>query len=107
VEHRDPGALEFLMRRLDRRIEGLAYAMEKMKLAEYVDLLDHPRRLLWINFISGVARGFGIAVGFSVLTALAVMLVRELNLINLPLIGRFVAEIVRFVQSDLRGTPGP
>ena len=57
-----------------KKIEGLlkqlSIDMEKMKLAEYVQLLNNPKKLLWINFISGIARGLGTAIGFSILFAI-------------------------------------
>jgi len=72
--------------------------MEKMKLAEYVQLLDHPWRLMYINFIAGLARGVGIAIGFTILGAMVLYFLRILVMLNLPLIGNFIAEIVRMVQ---------
>lgn len=94
---------------LDSPMEGLrgivarlAVNMEKMKLAEYVDLLHSPWRLLWINFISGIARGLGIAIGFAILGAVIVIVLRKLVDLNLPVIGGFVADIVEIVQQQLR-----
>ena len=84
---------------LAAKLDRLALYMEKMKLAEYVHLLENIPRLLWINFISGLARGLGMAVGFTLLGALVVYILTKM--VNLPLIGAFVAEIVRIVQYQL------
>jgi hypothetical protein len=86
---------------LREKITELAIRMEKMKLAEYVDLLEHPWRLLYINFIAGLARGFGIAVGFALLGAIIILILQRLVSLNLPVIGGFIAEIVSIVQSQL------
>lgn len=86
---------------LEDRIRELTINMEKMKLAEYVDLLDKPYRLLYINFISGIARGLGIAIGFAILGAIMVLILQRLVTLNLPLIGDFIAELVRIVQLQL------
>ncbi|SHE34746.1 DUF5665 domain-containing protein [Desulforamulus putei] len=83
---------------LKDRIDVLARNMEKMKLAEYVALLEDTRRLLWVNFISGIARGLGIAVGFTVLGAVILYFLQKLLLLNLPVIGGFIAQIVQMVQ---------
>lgn len=85
---------------LEEKIDKLAIYMEKMKLAEYVELLNKPSRLIYINFIAGVARGFGIAVGFTILGALVVLILRKLMLLNLPLVGDFLAELVKYVQES-------
>lgn len=83
---------------LQRKITDLAVSIEKMKLAEYVELLDNPWRLMYINFIAGVARGVGIAIGFTILGAVVTYFLRILVMLNLPLIGDFIAEIVRMVH---------
>ncbi|MDD4237970.1 MAG: DUF5665 domain-containing protein [Desulfotomaculaceae bacterium] len=87
-----------LLKILEARIAGLATNIEKMKLAEYVKLLENPWRLLYVNFIAGLARGVGIAVGFTILGAVLLYFLRKLVVLNLPLIGGFIAEIVRMVQ---------
>lgn len=81
----------------------LAENMEKMKLAEYVKLLDNPWRLLYVNFIAGLARGLGVAVGFSVLGALLLIVLKRLVLLNLPWIGGIIAKIVQMVQLQIGG----
>lgn len=87
---------------LEHKIEELGIALEKMKLAEYVELLNRPARLFYINFFAGVARGLGMAVGFTILGALLILTLRKLQVLNLPVIGGLIAEIVRIVQSNLR-----
>lgn len=87
---------------LDRRIEQLAQAMEKMKIAEYVEYINDTRKMLAVNFLAGVARGLGMAVGFTILGALVVYLLQKLVLLNLPLIGDFIANIVRLVNFSLQ-----
>jgi hypothetical protein len=98
MDGEDNKAVELLRQQVIR----LATNMEKMKLAEYVDLLHSPWRLLWVNFTSGIARGLGIAVGFALLGALLVIILRWLVELNLPLIGGFIAQIVIIVQEQLK-----
>ncbi|GBF33607.1 hypothetical protein DCCM_2713 [Desulfocucumis palustris] len=90
-----------LIESLRDKIVELGINMEKMKLAEYVDLLHNPWRLLWVNFTSGIARGLGIAVGFAILGAMLVLVLKKLVSLNLPVIGGFIAEIVQIVQDQL------
>ncbi|MCL4425284.1 MAG: DUF5665 domain-containing protein [Firmicutes bacterium] len=76
--------------------------MEKMKLAEYVELLGNVPRLLYLNFISGVARGLGMAVGFTLLGALVIYILQRSFVRNLPVIGRFIADLIVIVQDHLK-----
>ena len=87
---------------LGKKIDELGIALEKMKLAEYVELLNRPSRLFYINFFAGVARGLGMAVGFTILGALLIYTLQRLQLLNIPFIGEIIAEIVKIVQGNLR-----
>ncbi len=92
-----------ILEALRDKITELSINMEKMKLAEYVELLEQPKRLLYVNFLSGLARGVGVAVGFALLGAILIMILQRLVMLNLPVIGGFIAEIVAIVQSRLGG----
>lgn len=90
-----------LLHALQEKITRLTINLEKMKLAEYVDLLHNTPRLLWVNFISGIARGLGIAIGFAILGAVVILILRKLVTLNLPVVGNFIADIVDIVQAQL------
>ncbi|MFZ3102539.1 MAG: DUF5665 domain-containing protein [Desulfitobacteriaceae bacterium] len=77
----------------------LTDVLEKMRLAEYIAYLNHPGRLLWINFAVGLLRGLGAAIGATILAGLAIGLLKWLGILNLPIIGNFIAELVRIVNS--------
>lgn len=93
--------LNWLIEKLQQKVTELSVNIERMKLGEYLELLNKPGRLLWINFISGIARGLGIAVGFAILGAVMIIVMEKLVNLNLPLIGGFIADIVRVVQQQL------
>ncbi len=90
-----------LLQRLAEKVADLTMAMEKMDLAEYLALVNRPARLMYINFIAGIARGFGFAVGFALLGAILVYLLKQIVVLNLPVIGDFIAELVRIVQQQM------
>ena len=83
------------------RIERLAGNVEKLRLSEYLQYVSDTRRLIWVNFVSGVARGFGFAVGFSLLGALFIVLLQRMAVDSLPVIGEFLAEVIRIVEKNL------
>lgn len=87
--------------RLLWRLDELALAMEKANVAEFIELYRRPARLLALNFFAGLVRGFGIAVGFTAVGAVFLYLLGRLAALNLPVIGSFVAEVVRIVQTEL------
>lgn len=70
-----------------------------MNLSEYISYLNNPRRMLLINFASGLVRGLGIAIGASILAGIALIVLRRLVFLNLPVIGGFIAELVKVVNA--------
>lgn len=89
------------VKELESRIEKIALLLEKAKIGDYVNIMTRPKTLLLNNFIGGLARGFGTAIGFTILGAIVLYLMRQAVLLNLPFIGGFIAEIVKIVQDHL------
>lgn len=88
-------------RRFWQRMDGYLERLERLRLPEYVRYLEDRRRFLLMQFLGGVARGLGTAVGFTILGAVVVMVLQGLAQRNLPVIGDFLAEIVGIVQRRL------
>ena len=84
------------------RIEKLIEQLERSRIAEYAEILHNPWRLIWLNLLSGIARGVGIAIGFTFFAATIIYILRLLGALNLPIIGDYIADIVEIVQQQLR-----
>ncbi len=82
-------------------IHEIALNLEKTKIAEYVDILNNKKRLIYINFIAGLSRGFGMAIGFTLLGAFFIYILQRIIALNLPVIGDVIAELVKIVQENL------
>ncbi len=83
------------------KIAELSQQLEKFNIAEYLEQLNNPRRYLMVNFMGGLFRGFGIALGMTILGAFVLFILQRLVVLNLPLIGDFIAELVRIVLTYL------
>jgi hypothetical protein len=103
IMNREPESVDdnSYLEKLGQKIDELSITMEKLGIAEYVEMLNNPRRLLKINFWSGVVRGFGMAIGFTVLAAIVLYALQQLVLLNTPWIGKFIADLVNIVQKQL------
>lgn len=86
---------------LIQRFEHIAQRMEYMHLEAYLRYVRNWKRRLAMDFLSGVVRGIGFSVGFSILGALLIYILRNMALANLPVIGRFLADLVRIVENNL------
>ncbi len=89
------------MEKLMARLESYLLSLEQMRLKEYIHYLGDRRRLMRSHFLGGVARGLGMAVGFTILGAILVLVLQRLASRNLPVIGDFLAQIVSIVQRRL------
>ncbi len=85
------------------KLEKLADYLERMNIVDYIELNRKPGRVIRFNIIYGLSRGFGFAVGFTVLGALVFYILNQLNILNLPVIGNFIAELLEYVDK-VRGT---
>ena len=90
---------------MESRLEKIACRLEKslerLNIEEYMRYSTSWKRQLLVNFVGGVARGLGMAVGFTVLGAVLVVILRQLMTINVPIIGDFLAEVIRIVLERL------
>ena len=85
---------------MNKKLQKIAEYFEKSKIDEYIELSNKPGRLIWLNFLSGLSRGFGTAIGFTVLSAIALYVLKEVVQLNLPGIGRYIADIVKIVEKS-------
>jgi len=79
-------------------LKTLSLQLEKAKIGDYVDMMQNPVRMILLNFFSGIARGFGIGIGFTILSAVVIYIMQRLVVLNLPLISGVVSEIIRLVK---------
>lgn len=85
-----------------RRLEHLAQRKEQLHLDAYLRYIHNWRKRLFFDFLSGIARGLGFSVGFTILGAALIYVLRNIALSNLPVIGQFLAELVRIVENNLK-----
>ncbi len=87
---------------LQATIEQLTRVMEKTRIAEYVQYLDHPWRLLWNNFLIGIARGLGSTIGLAIILAILFFILQHIVMLNLPVISDLITKMIYTVQENLR-----
>ena len=82
-------------------IEKLIGTLERMRLDEYVEHVSNRRRLIFTNLLYGMLRGLGFSLGFTVLGAAALVLLRGIITENIPLIGGFIAEVIHEIEARM------
>ena len=81
---------------IKRYLEKLIIIIERSRIRDYMYLTDSKRRLFIINFIAGLGKGFGQAIGFTILAAVVLALL--FSWVKLPFIGRYIAKLLNIVQ---------
>lgn len=90
-----------MLGKINGRMEDITERIEEIGIEDYFDLVKSPKKLLFTNFILGLARGLGFAVGATILGAIFLMVLFRLGELNLPVIGEFIARLIRIVQEFL------
>lgn len=80
------------------KMEEMLFHLEQLRLAEFLAYEKDWKRRLLMQFLGGIVRGLGTAVGFTLLGALVVWLLQGLAQRNLPLIGDFLAQLLALVE---------
>lgn len=81
------------------QIDDLARRLENSGVAEYVKLSQKTGKILWLNFLSGVARGLGFTVGTSIVLAVVYKIISHLISMNIP----YITETLRQVTETIKG----
>ena len=80
------------------QVERLTRHLEALRIADYIELLEKPWKLITTNFIAGIARGLGFALGTTIIFALVVEGLRRMIMINIPIINDYLIEIFKLID---------
>lgn len=92
-----------LLNKINEKVDKIAAQTEKSEIREYLDLMNRPWKIISTNIVAGMARGVGIAIGFTIIASLLIYFLQILGKWDLPFIGKYIAEIVKVVQHQLEG----
>lgn len=81
------------------QLNKLNYIFSKNKTLELFELLGNTKKLLIRNFTSGIAKGIGVGIGFSIITAFIIYLLQKIIKLNIPIISNYISDIVEIVKN--------
>ena len=79
--------------------ELLLQRLDNAGLTEYVRLSQKTGKILWLNFLSGIARGLGFSIGASVVLAVLYKILARIISMNIP----YLTELLQQVMSIAKG----
>ena len=68
------------------------------KILDIAEILGDTRKMFFRNFTSGILRGIGIGIGFSIITGIIVYILQKIIRLNIPIVSKYVADIIEIVQ---------
>lgn len=87
-----------LLIKLEDKINDLNYKITKNKIIELSEIIGDWKKMLWRNFISGITKGVGFGIGFSMVTAIIIIILNRIITLNIPIISQYISDIVEIVQ---------
>ena len=85
--------------RINKNIEKINSILEDRNIQEFIYVLGNKREIFKRNLLAGISKGVGIGIGFTMITSLIIMLLKEIVTLNIPIIGKYIAEIVNIVEN--------
>ena len=84
---------------LINKIDKINYILSKNEILDIMELLGNSKKFLFRNFLSGIIKGIGTGIGFTILTAIIIIILQRIVTINIPVIGKYISDIVEIVKS--------
>jgi hypothetical protein len=74
----------------------LVKVFEAAGVVEYLEYLQSGKKIMWVNFKAGIARGFGVTVGMTVVLGVFIWVLTML--VDLPVVGEYFEDAKRYVN---------
>ncbi len=85
------------------RYEKLLDRLDNSGLGEYVKLSGRTWKVLWLNFLSGIARGLGFTVGTAVVLAIVYKILSNIISMNIP----YLTDLLNDLLANINLPPPP
>ena len=82
-----------------QQLDDLTRRLDNSGITEYVKLSQRTGKILWLNFISGIAKGFGFSIGASIVLAVMYKIVSYIISMNIPYLTELLRQAVEIVNS--------
>lgn len=89
-----------MLKELKNKIDKISESLEKSNIMEMTYILGNKKEILKRNLLAGIARGVGIGIGVTLITAILIYILQKIILLNIPIIGDYIADIVQIVQNN-------
>lgn len=82
-------------------LDQLIKRLDSSGIAEYVKLSQKTGKILWLNFLAGVARGLGFSIGTTLVLAVIYKIVSHIVSMNIPYLTELLQKIIAMAQGAM------
>jgi len=83
------------------KLDNINEKLQKTQAIEISYILGSKREIIKRNLIAGIARGVGIGIGITIISAVIIYFLQRLIRLNIPVVGDYIGDIVSIVQKSL------
>ena len=85
-------------KKLDKKIDELNNNFAKSNLVEISYILGNKLEIAKRNLLAGILRGVGIGIGFTLITAIILLILQKIVVLNIPVIGEYIGDIIDIIE---------
>lgn len=85
------------------QLEKVVNHLEKLKIGEYIEMMNRPGRIIWMNLLAGISRGVGLTVGATLVIAVLFKLLSALIAMKIPYLTDLLQEVVQIIKATPAG----
>ncbi len=100
-ESPDDGKTDYAKASFDL-VKRLCDDLNQAQLLKYIELVNNPKKLFWLNFFSGLAKGLGLTIGTAIVLTVLFKVTQHIISLNIPYITVWVSEWIAQVSTLLR-----
>ena len=83
------------------QIDNLNKNLLESNIIDIAGLLGNKKKLIVTNLLAGISRGVGIGIGVTIITAILIIILQKIVMLNIPVIGEYVSDIVDIVKKTI------
>ena len=85
--------------RIEKTVMSIENSLMRSHFYDYVEYAHDEKRILKRSFLIGLVKGFGSAIGVTILGAVVIYLLHALAMSNMPYIADFISDIIDIIES--------
>lgn len=84
--------------RIEKHLVQLAQNLDKAGFYEYITYVNNKKHIFRRSFLTGVLRGIGSAIGFTLCAAVIILILQGLASSSIPYIADFISRIIDIIE---------